>query len=362
MFKTNQIISPIAPPKVKITSRICHSLLACMIVLVSLGNATHANTSANESEKAQALTKDDIKGLLVVVNKSDNSVSVIDTQQQKIVNTLPTGKGPHELVASSDGKIAVSTDFVGGDSLTVFNITEQKVERSISLEKYPGPHGIQFLKEDKSVAFTSGKSAKLVVANIISGEIEAAIPTQQQTSHMAAIDHGKGLAYVSNIRSNSISKTSLENKRVLKQIKVEEMPEAIRLLKDGSELWYGANKEGLVVVIDPETEAKLAVFDGFSFPYRVLFSHSEKVALVPDFRHHDLRFFDVANKTEIGRLALEKDAGPQGITLHPSLDIAFLSLNLKNKIVAIDIHSQRIIAEYPTGNNPDGIVFINANN
>lgn len=306
-----------------------------------------------------AIDESKIKGLLVVVNKTDNSVSVIDTQKQKIVNTLPTGKGPHELVATKDGKYAVSTDFVGGDSLTVFNIPEQKVERTISLEGYPGPHGIAFLADQERVIFTSGKSAHVVIANIHSGDIESAIRTNQSTTHMLALSQSENLVYATNIRSNSISKMSLNNNKVLEQISVEEMPEAIRLLNDGSELWYGANKEGLVIVLDTKTKKPVAKFDGFSFPYRVLFSHDESVAMVPDFRNHDLRFFDVKSKKEIGRLALEKEAGPQGITLHPSLDIAFLSLNLKNKVLAIDIHSRKIIAEYPTGNNPDGVVFIN---
>jgi YVTN family beta-propeller protein len=312
-----------------------------------------------------------------VVNKSDDSVSIIDTKTKQIVSTLPTGKGPHELVATDDGKFAVSTDFVGGDSLTVFDVAKQQVLRTIDLENYPGPHGISFLpaslmdvsasstekeKAQQRVIFTSGKSAHVVIANIFTGEIEAAIPTKQQTTHMLALSPSEDLVYATNIRSNTISKIALgddfDESKVLKQISVEAMPEAIKLLNNGSELWYGANKDGLVTVLDTNNEAVLAQFDGFSFPYRVLFSHDESIAMVPDFRNHDIRFFDVKMKQELGRLKLEKEAGPQGITMHSEFDIAFLSLNLKNKVVAIDIHSRKIIAEYPTGNNPDGVVFI----
>lgn len=302
----------------------------------------------------------DLNGMLVVVNKSDNSVSLINTAEQKIINTLPTGKGPHELIVSDDGKWAVSTDFVGGDSLTVFDLLTQKVSRTINLEKYPGPHGIKFLKDQQRVAFTSGKSQNLVIANIYSGDIEAAVNTQQQTTHMVAISSKQDFAFTTNIRSNSISKISLANMSLLKQIGTEAMPEAINITYDGKQIWYGANEKGLITVIDADTEAQLAQFDGFSFPYRVLFSHSENIAMVPDFQLHEVRFFNTKTFEELGKLALEEGAGPQGITLHPTLDIAFLSLNLKNKIVAIDIGSREIIAEYPTGNNPDGIGFVAA--
>lgn len=303
-------------------------------------------------------TPADLNGMLVVVNKSDNSVSLINVAEQKIINTLATGNGPHELIVSNDGKWAVSTDFVGGDSLTVFDLSTQKISRTINLEQYPGPHGIAFLNDQERVAFTSGKSQHLVIANIHSGKIEDAINTQQQTTHMVAISDKEDFAFTTNIRSNSISKISLATKSLLKQIATEAMPEAINITNDGKQIWYGANEKGLITVIDAQSEVQLAQFEGFSFPYRVLFSHSENVAIVPDFQGHEVRFFDTKTFKELGKLTLEEGAGPQGITLHPKLDIAFLSLNLKNKIVAIDITSREIIAEYPTGNNPDGVGFV----
>lgn len=317
-----------------------------------------ASAEMDEQKVKTAVPDSELVGLLVVVNKTDNSISIIDTAQQKVINTLPTGKGPHELVVSDDGNWAVSTDFVGGDSLTVFDMANQSVARTIKLDKYPGPHGIRFLTDQQHVAFTSGKSQHFVIANIFTGEVTQAVSTQQDTTHMLAISEKEDFAYTTNIRSNSISKISLSDFTLVDQIPSAEMPEAINITRDGKEIWYGGNKAGLVRVISADSYETLAQFDDFSFPYRVLFSHDEKVAMVPDFRNHDIRFFDVASKTEIGRLALESEAGPQGITLHPNLDVVFLSLNLKNKIVAIDIHTQQIIAEYPTGNNPDGVGFI----
>ncbi len=306
----------------------------------------------HSSANAQELT-----GTLLVVNKSDDSISVIDIESAGIINTLPTGKGPHELVVTNDGLWAISTDFVGGNSLTVFDVQAQKVARTIDLKDYPGPHGIRVLANQREVAFTSGRSRYLVFANIHTGEITRAIATNQDTTHMVAIADNENFAYTTNIRSNSISKIDLNSNKINRQIATELSPEAINITRDGNELWYGANKKGLVTVLDLNTNKKLAQFEGFSFPYRVLFSHEERQALVPDFQNHNIRFFDRITKQELGKLSLEKEAGPQGITLHPNKDIAFLSLNLKNKIVAIDINTRKIIQEFPTGNNPDGVAF-----
>lgn len=299
-----------------------------------------------------------LDGTLMVVNKSDNSVSVIDIASQSITDTLATGQGPHELVRSANAKWAVSTDFVGGDSLTVFDIDKKSIARTIALPDLPGPHGIRFLNDNETVVFTSGKAQRVGIVNVKTGKVLSSINTSQQTTHMVALSGDETNAFTTNIRSHSISVLDLRMGKKVKDISSEQMPEAINYDSDANELWYGANKDGLLLVINPDTEAVLAKWDGFIFPYRVLFNHDKSIAIVPDFRRHNLRFFDTRSKQEIASLTLEEGAGPQGIILHDTLDIAFLSLNLKNKIVAIDIASRAIIGEYPTGQNPDGVIFI----
>jgi len=314
-----------------------------------------------------AFAAKDLQGTLAVVNKKDNTISVIDLSAKAITDTLATGQGPHELVLSKDQKWAVSTDFVGGNSLTVFDMSNtgvgsQSIARTIPLPNLPGPHGIRFFEDSERVIFTSGTAQKLGIANVITGEVIGHIDTEQTTTHMVAFNNDETLAYSTNIRSNTISALNLADAIKVKDIATEAMPEAINYRRTANELWYGANEDGLLVVIDPISEAVIAKWDGFSFPYRVLFNHDESIAMVPDFRNHYVRFFDAQTKQELGTLELEPEAGPQGIVLHPTKDIVFLSLNLKNKVLAIDVATRKVIAEYPTGNNPDGLVFISSPN
>jgi DNA-binding beta-propeller fold protein YncE len=238
----------------------------------------------------------------------------------------------------------------------------RSIARTIALPELQGPHGIRFLNDNERVIFTSGKAQKLGVANIVTGEVLSALDTNQSTTHMVAVNGDETQAFSTNIRSNSISVLNLRTGMKTKDISTEAMPEAVKYRRTANELWYGANQDGKLVVIDPVKETVLAKWEGFSFPYRVLFNHDESIALVPDFRNHYVRFFNAESKQEIATLELESEAGPQGITLHPTENIAFLSLNLKNKVIAIDIATREVIAEYPTGNNPDGVVFISSSN
>jgi len=306
---------------------------------------------------AHASLGEETKGTLVVVSKTENLVSFIDIASGKTSKTLPTGQGPHELVVSDDGLWAVVSDFVGGNSLTIIDIANQRVARTIDLSKLPRPHGIQFLADPALVAATSGATNSLVIVDIHKGEIVNAIDTTQQGTHMVAVRPQENTAYTTNMRSDTIAVLDLTTHSFVKTFSTEQTPEAIRLSPSEDEIWYGANSKGLVKVIDSDTGKSKAEFGGFSFPYRVLFTTDGALAFVPDYRRNNIRFFDAMEKKELGELALGDDAGPQGVVLHPNNQVLFLSLNTRSEVVAIDVHEHEVIQTYRSGMNPDGIGY-----
>src|SRR5687768_17124650 len=70
-------------------------------------------------------------GTLLVLNKSDNTVSLINVATNTAVATIPTGAGPHEVAVSPNGKIAVVANYgtqqVPGSSLTVIDVAGKKI-------------------------------------------------------------------------------------------------------------------------------------------------------------------------------------------------------------------------------------------
>ena len=46
---------------------------------------------------------DGLQGTLIVLNKQGHDASFIDLGSGEIIATLPTGRGPHELVVTDDG-------------------------------------------------------------------------------------------------------------------------------------------------------------------------------------------------------------------------------------------------------------------
>src|SRR5262245_20440405 len=125
------------------------------------------------------------RGTLIVTNKSAATASLISLATGRVVAELPTGNGPHEVVASADGRIAVVTDYgsqQGGATLTVIDVPGKRVARTVDLGGYSRPHGVAFLPGDTVVAVTSESTGNVVLVRVRDGAVLRAIPTGQAGS------------------------------------------------------------------------------------------------------------------------------------------------------------------------------------
>src|SRR5579859_2226765 len=99
--------------------KICLSLLLCGLAMSPLRSEPTPKTA------------------LLVLNKRDNSLAIIDPTTLKVVARVPAGPDPHEVVASSDGKYAYISNYGGSGSnlntLSVVDLVAQKALRPVDL-------------------------------------------------------------------------------------------------------------------------------------------------------------------------------------------------------------------------------------
>jgi len=299
-----------------------------------------------------------LTGTIVVTNKTPSTATVIDVATGRALATIPTGQGPHEIALSSDGRIAVVTDYSGtpGKTLTVIDLSTMRVARTIDLGEHRRPHGIRFLPGDSLVAVTSEASRNLLVVNVLVGEERKVIPTQGNGSHMVGVVADASRAYTGNIGSNSISEIDLRTGQFVRSVDVPAQPEAINVTPDGKEVWVGSNATGKVSVVDASNGTVTTAAEGFGWPYRVLFTPDVKTVLMPDLRKEELRFIDRANRHELARLSFAEGA-PQGITMTPNGRYALMSLSKQARVAIIDVQGRSVAGYLPAGETPDGIVY-----
>src|SRR5689334_14611976 len=87
------------------------------------------------------------KPALLVLNKEEGSLAIIDPSSGKIAGKVGTGQGPHEIAVSSDGKLAVVGNYGAqspGSTLSVIDLAAQKELHRVNLGPLRRPHGVTF--------------------------------------------------------------------------------------------------------------------------------------------------------------------------------------------------------------------------
>ncbi len=293
-------------------------------------------------------------GTLVVLNKGASTATFIDVASGENLGMLPTGEGPHELAMTEDGRWAVSTDYGGGNSLTVIDVAGMTVTRTIDLSDFPRPHGALFLPGDTVLAISSEASRSVVLVNPFSGRIVGSIATEAGGSHMVAVTGDGTRIYTGDIQSGTVSELDVASMSKRGSFTVPAQPEAITVSRDGTQVWVGSNEEGTVSVVDPGTGEVASPLSGFQWPYRILIIEERDLVVIPDLRRGVVRFVNYSSRADLETMTLPGD-GPQGVALTHDRGTLFLSLSEAGQVAVIDLATREIVRRIDAGPTPDGI-------
>ena len=297
-----------------------------------------------------------LKGTLVVTNKKPSTATIVDVASGRTLATLPTGTTPHEVVLSSDGALAVITDYGGPRrTLTVIDVPALKVARTIDLGEHRAPHGIAFVPGDRVVAVTCEQTRNVVFVDVIDGVVRHAVSTEAGGTHMIGVTRDGTRGYTGNMRDHTVSELDLGTHRLVRSFPVPPVPEAINVTPDGKEVWIGSNQAGQVSVLDPATGVVTKAADGLKWPYRMLLTPDGRQVIVPDPTLNEVRFIDRAARREIGKLALP--GAPQGVTITPDGRHVFQSLSAETRVAIIDPVRRAVVGHLTVGETPDGVAY-----
>jgi len=90
---------------------------------------------------------------LLVLNKGDNTLAIVDPTSLKVVGRAPAGANPHEVIASADGKLAFISNYGEGHTLSVVDLVSQESLPAVDLGALHSPHGLALA--DGKIYFTA---------------------------------------------------------------------------------------------------------------------------------------------------------------------------------------------------------------
>jgi YVTN family beta-propeller protein len=315
-------------------------------------------------------------GTLVVANKSEATVSLVDTQTGEIRATLPTGNAPHEVDVSPNGILALVGNYgtreEPGSTLTLIDVPAAEVVKTIELEGYTRPHGIVWIDNDTAVVTVEDHKA-LIRVEIEPGDVVQEIGTDSEISHMVAIARDRGLAFVANIGSGSVTVIDLALGVRVANIPTGEGAEGITVTPNGRHVWVTNRAEDTITVINASNRRPVAQFEAGSFPIRAEVTADGRFVLVTNAKGDDLSVFDANEMKEVGRVAFTSvskgDKGrlfsdrfgdssvPIGIELVDDEKRAYIAHANADDISIVDLTQWKVVGTLSAGKEPDGMGY-----
>lgn len=298
---------------------------------------------------------------LIVLNKDEDTISIVNLDTKLEIKRIPVDYNPHEVAISPDRKRTFITCSLG-NSLYVMDNETFEITDIIRHDDFDFPHGLAVSNEKNELYLASTHSDKFFVYDTDTLALKRVIDTYQDLSHMVTLSPDEKLAYIPNIGSNNISIYDTHEECIVNHFPVGRGPEGLAIYHNGD--IYSANqKDDLLVVYDPKTlKEKFKVRTG-KLPIRAMFTPNYKYLFVPNRESHDVSIIDPVysfcgkiRPYEIKRLPLGRWSG--GVIFSPDSKFAYVANNKTNDVSVIDIETLEETHKIKVGIHPDGIAYL----
>lgn len=311
------------------------------------------NSSAAESEGVKSESRGP---LLLVGNKGENTLSVIDLNSGRELERLPTGKMPHEIAVSPDQRRAAVVAY-GGTTIDLFDVRGRKKLRAIDLSPNAGPHGLVWLKNGRLVV-TTERSQSVAVVDPAAGKVIASISTAQAGTHMVAVTRDGNRAFTSNIPAGTVTVLDLSAGRKLRDLTVGGNPEGITLSQDEKVLWVADLKGARVQAFNAQTLEKLAEVKTGPAPIRVAASPDGRWIVTSNFGSGSLTVIDAATREKLRDIQVSGTADAAQVTiLFGTNGRLYAAETGRNTVAEVDMASGRVLRRIAAGSQGDGLAI-----
>jgi YVTN family beta-propeller protein len=331
--------------------------IGCTVVVALLGVALIVVVGAHGQGASVAVPSP----ALLVLNKAESALVIVDPATLKVVAKIGTGPVPHEVAASTDGKLAFVTNYGAhqdGTTLSVIDLVGQKELHRVDLTPLRGPHGIVFF--DGEAWFTVEGSKKIARYNPRTNKVDWTFEIGQERTHMLVIPRDGRTIYTTNVNSDSVSVLDLSadgKSWSTTNISVGKGPEGMDLSPNGKELWVANSHDGTVSIIDTATKKVVQTVDvKTKFSNRVKFTVDGKLVLITDLGSGDLLVMDAATRKEVKRMHLAKSV--EGVLVAPDGLRAFVAESGDNQLAVVDLNTLEVTKTFTTGQEPDGMAWV----
>jgi len=300
---------------------------------------------------------------LLVLEKDDRSLAIVDPTSLKVVGRVAAGEDPHEIVASEDGKFAYISNYGAFSTplhtLSVVDLETQKALPAVDLGALRAPHGLELV--NGKIYFTAEGSKAIGRVDPSSKQVDWVLGIGQNRTHMLVVAQDLRRIFTSNVNSDTISILEHDKNGDVSGwtetvIPVGKGPEGFDVSPDGKELWAANSHDGTVSIVDVASKKVTQTLDLHTkFANRLKFTPDGKLVLISDLGTGDLVVLDATARKEIKRVSLGH--GAAGILIGADGSLAYIALSRDNCVAVFDLKTLSVIGRIATGKGPDGMAW-----
>ncbi len=305
------------------------------------------------------------RGLLLVANKGDQTVGIIDPAAGREIATIKeTGFTVHELVVLPGGRIAyapiygnsgVGSPGSNGRAIDVINIPERRIVHVIDLGRGERPHCIRYNPRDGLLYVTTEITDSVTVIDPKTNRVVGSIPTGQPQSHMLALAPDGRRGYTANVGPGTVSVLDLRRRKEIAVIPVASEIQRISVSMDGRWAFTSDQHHPRLAVIDTRTNkiARWVRLPGIGYGTTPTFNG--RTLLITIINKDEVVALDLKTMKIVHTVAVPRS--PQEIVIRPDDRVAYVSCSQTHKIAAINLKTWKVDQLIPAGRNVDGMAW-----
>lgn len=304
-------------------------------------------------------------GVLLVDNKGDETLGIVEPESGKQVATVAEGGVTgHEVIASPDGRFAyvpiygdsgVGKPGTDGTNLIVVDIASRKVVGNVDFGHGVRPHCPMFGPKDGLLYVTTELDNTITVIDPQTLKIVGTIPTGKPESHMLAITHDGRFGYTTNVGSGTVSVLDMQARKTLDVITVAPVVQRISLSVDDRLAFTSDQSKPQLAVIDTSTRKVKSwiPLPGTGYGSAVTPDGRWLVIAMPG--AHKVGVID--SKTMRVEHTIDVPAAPQEVLIRPDGAVAYVSCDASHKIAEIHTSDWTVARLIDAGPGADGLAW-----
>lgn len=312
-----------------------------------------------------------------VSNEDGETVTVLDTQKDEVIATVPVGKRPRGMKLNLDGsRLYVAVSGLPKCPPSVPDEECAKLKRDLSadgiatidtatlkvtglLKSGSDPEQFDLSRDGKRLFISNEDSAQVSVLDTVNGSIIATIPVGHEPEGVRTSPNGKWVVVTSETDS-TVSIIDTGSLKVLKTAAVGMRPRDVAFTPDSAVVYVsGEGDASLFRVAIPAGEPVTRVLQlrKEARPMGVVFDAARKRIYVSTGRGGTLAV--VEQDDAGGKLLKEIPVGarPWGIALSQDGRRLYTANGSSNDITVVDTSSLNVLKKVPVGKGPWGVVL-----